>query len=430
MKTRNLTIIFIVLVAILAGIGYWYFFLGGNGVSNTGTDTEDPSSRGFVPIDRPGTGPTGGTSTPTGPDVEFPTSTSTVTQKIPTLRLLSNTPVGGFGASTTAGTTTIRWVDRGRGNIYETNSNTLDIKTLSNTVVPMVYSSVWNKNLTAIIGAIFDKETSSISTIYAELKKRSSATASTTSSSDTTTSYELKGKNLPENTIAFAASPKKDKIFILVNESGKGVGYVSGFTGTTATKIFESPLTQLNVEWPEENTIAITTKGSASAAGYLYFVDPKTGVWKKIYGPLTGLSTKVSHDAKRVFVSGTGTNGSIRSLIVSVKENEIADAVIRTLAEKCAWGNFDKEMIYCATPSKIDQAVYPDSWYNGSISFIDKIWQLNTETEEVHMVSQIINQSDRVIDVFNINIDDRDNYLFFMNKNDLSLWSLDLVSSN
>jgi len=432
MKTRNLTIVFIILILILAGMGYWYFFMGGNG-STGGDDTNtDGGPTGFQPIDRNIPGPSGNNGSTGTDDDEFPTSVPTTTAKVPALRLLSDTPVGGYGASTTASTTVVRWVDRGRGNIYETNGDTLDVKTISNTLVPMVYTSIWNKNLTAFIGSIFDRDTSTAPALFAEIKRRpeSSLATSTDTSQETKTEYELKGKNLPENTIAFAASPKRDRIFILVNESGTGIGYVSGFSGTNATKIFETPLTQLNVEWPEENTIAITTKGSAETPGYLYFVDPKTGIWKKIAGPVSGMSTKVSHDAKRVFISGTGANGSIRSLILNIATKEVTDAVIRTLAEKCAWGNFDKEMIYCATPSKIDSSVYPDNWYTGSVSFVDKIWQLNTETEEVHMVSQIINQSDRIIDAYNLDLDSKDNFLFFMNKNDLSLWSLDLISSD
>ena len=59
----------------------------------------------------------------------------------------------------------------------------------------------------------------------------------------------------------------------------------------------------------------------------------------------------------------------------------------------------------------------------------DGILILNAKTGEIHLVSSIVDQSDRVIDAFNLGIDPKDNYLFFMNKNDLTLWSYDLVAS-
>ena len=87
-------------------------------------------------------------------------------------------------------------------------------------------------------------------------------------------------------------------------------------------------------------------------------------------------------------------------------------------------------MVYCATPGEPVLGLYPDDWYRGVISTADKIWQLSASSGEIHLVSSIVDQSDRVIDAFNLGLDPKDEFLFFMNKNDLSLWSLDLVVGN
>src|SRR3989338_2037836 len=445
MKKLLLTL-FILLI--IAGVAYWYFFM------RVGTDVvlepETPQS-GFVPINRPGGGLVTGTEGTVPGDNRGSTSATPGTQlKIPTLPLLSNTPAGGYGASTTGAvnakpastTTAIRWVDRGRGNVYEARGNTLDIVTLSNTVVPKLYESSWNKNLTGFIafglddGDGFDRGGTS-GGVYAELKARivpKIATSTTSPVSQTTgatlTPYELKGKSLPENIIAYASSPKRDRIFFLINENGAGSGYTAKFDGSSVVKIFSTPITQVNVEWPSENVIDITTKGAADSSGFLYFIDPKTGIWKKILGPLPGLSTKVSTDAKRVFLSMAGNANNIISSIFNISEGKGIDAIVRTLADKCVWGNFYKEMVYCAAPSQPIAGTYPDDWYVGRVSFVDKIWGINAITGEIDLVSSIVDTSDRVIDAFNLGLDEKDSFLIFMNKNDLSLWSLDLVSIN
>ena len=105
------------------------------------------------------------------------------------------------------------------------------------------------------------------------------------------------------------------------------------------------------------------------------------------------------------------------------------DAVVRTLAEKCAWGNFYTDIVYCAVPSTPVAGTYPDDWYRGTLATDDRIWQINAETGDVHLVSSIVNQSGRTIDGYDLGLDNKDNYLFFMNKKDLSLWSLDLVAA-
>jgi len=85
--------------------------------------------------------------------------------------------------------------------------------------------------------------------------------------------------------------------------------------------------------------------------------------------------------------------------------------------------------VYCAVPSQAVTGAYPEDWYAGTLSTIDKIWQLDALTGGVRLVSSITGQSDRVVDAFNLGLDAKDGYLFFMNKDDLSFWSLDLVRS-
>ena len=235
---------------------------------------------------------------------------------------------------------------------------------------------------------------------------------------------------MPSNTIGYAVSPQKDKLFTLVQDTNGSVGYVSNFDGTKTAQIFTTPLTQFNVDWPSTNIITLINKGTADRASYLYFVDPKTGVWKKVIGPMNGLSAKVSVDGKKVFFSASGNNSDIVSGIYNVASSTMMDVVLRTLAEKCVWGNFYKDVVYCAVPFQNFPGTYPDDWYRGTVSTIDKVWQVNSVTGETKLVAPIIGQADRVIDMFNLGIDDKDNFLFFMNKNDLSLWSLDLVRSH
>jgi hypothetical protein len=417
----------LLLVIILGGFAYWYLA----STSNPVTDTLDPIGRviGFQPLNRPSSGNTPASIPGTIDNNPVTQATSTVpTVVIPTLRLLSNTPVGGYGASTTAKTTFVRWVDRGRGNVIEAHSDTLDVTVLSNTVVPRTYTSLWNRDLSAFIASLLEDNAEVATTLYAGLTKIKTVGTSTTELASTP--FELKGQKLPDNIISYAISPKKDKVFMLINENDRGVGYVSTFQGSNITRIFDTPATQLVAEWPEEDTLTLTTKASSEQAGFLYFVNSKTGVWKKILGPTVGLSTRTSRDARYVFASYSTSNGAISSSIYTVSTNKATDSGIKTLAEKCVWGNFYKQTVYCGVPTQISSASYPDDWYKGRISTSDKIWDVNATTGEVRLISSLSDKAERVVDTFNLQLDERDDFLFFMNKNDLSLWSLDLVSSN
>ena len=429
MNNKALKIILALLILIILGIGaYWYFFMRMPASSSSETGGNSTST-GFNPLGRNPVSSSGTSGNPTSSSSPIMSSTSTPGVPIPILRLLSDTPIGGYSASTTGTTTAVRWIDRGRGNILEARSDTLDIQTISNTLLPRVYTSVWNANLTAFVASLLPDNASAPTTVYANLVKQSSpaSTASSTPSSSFLTPYALKGSSLPDGIIGYAVSPRKNQVFFLIAENGGSAGYIASFDGTSMTKIFTTPLTQLNVDWPADNDIAITTKGAANAQGYLYLVDPKTGIWTKAIGPLPGFSAKVSHDAKYAIISAAGNANNMVTAIYDLQRGTDTDAVIRTLADKCAWGNFYKDLVYCGVPSQQIAGTYPDDWYKGSVSFTDKIWQINAETGELHLVSSIVDQSDRVIDAFNLGLDPKDNYLFFMDKNDLSFWSLDLV---
>ena len=195
------------------------------------------------------------------------------------------------------------------------------------------------------------------------------------------------------------------------------------------TKIFSNPLIQVSVDWPSDTTVTVTTKGSAAFNGYMYFVNPKSGVWTKVLGPIRGLGAVASHDAKNILYSMTGENNDVSTYIYNITKGTTQDAVIRTMAEKCAWGNLIKTVVYCGVPSPGVSGTYPDDWYRGTLATTDKIWQFNTVNNSVHLISSPIDSSDRSLNTFNVTLSDKDTYLLFMNKNDLSLWSLDLVKT-
>lgn len=434
-KFLSILLVLIILGAI--GFAYWYFMMRPTTVPTQPGQVTDDGTDPFQPLNRPPTGTNtqqGSTSTSTPPRTVPP-----VVSEIKTLRVLSDAPIGGYAASTTGTTTRVRWVDRGRGNIYEASYNSPEIMTLSNTVVPKVFKAVWNRSMTAFIGSLFEDGDLTPTTVYAELVRQATTTTvqnRTTSINSTTTSavttamiapFQLKGKNVPGDLIGYAASPDKTQVFMLMNEGGAAAGYVSSFDGRTTTRIFSTPATQWNVAWPSTDMITLTTKGSANYSGYMYSVNPKTGIAIKILGPIAGLSTSVSHDGKYVLYSTSDKNGGVKTSIYTVKSGTSTDAIIKTLADKCAWGNFYKELVYCGVPSQPVTGRYPDDWYIGSLSTVDKIWQVNAQSGEVHLISTLVDQSDRLLNTMNLDLDSRDHYLYFMNKNDLSLWSLDLV---
>ena len=426
---KNITkfiIILIILALIGSGIYYWLYFVKD---TNSNTDiVENGEGTGFKPLNSNNAPRSNGNSTVSTSTNNTNTKVENNNVSIPKLRQLSFSPIAGMYASTTKikvqnSSTTIektivRYVDRGTGHVYETNDIDSEIIKISNTTLPKIYEAYWNKNLNKSILRYLKDNTDTIVNFYSELRAIPNSTASST------TPFEIKGKYLASDIKQIAVSPNEEKIFTWNIESGKGIGYISAFDEKNKTKVFDTPLNQVNIDWPETNTLTITTKGSVFSSGYSYSINTKTSEMKKIIGNIRGLSVKMSNDAKQIIYSST--NNEIDTYLLNIKDGKTTNVIFKTLVDKCVWSKIRKDEIYCAVPVEIPDANYPDDWYKGNVSFIDQIWALNTTTGEVYLLANLLELSNQLIDASNLVLDPKENYLYFINKNDLNLWSLDL----
>ncbi len=415
---KKILIILIILIIITAGIAFWLFTADTPTETNT-DDTEPTLVQRFNPFNR-------STVKTDEPIIKKATTTKEEVPvenivEMPILRRISQEPVAGYMASSTVDSTIVRYIDRGTGHIYEAKSDRESVEKISNTTIARVYEGYWNKNLDATILRYIKEGTDIVTNLYGKIEV-STNTGSTTDR----TPYQTKGRIISSSIKEVAVSPKGDRIFTFNLEDGTGIGYVSGFDESKKTKIWNTPITQVNISWPEENTLMATTKSSGYSYGYSYFIDIKTGMVKKMLGQIIGLSAKASPDAKNILFSAGSNAKNISSFIYNVKNNSSQSIIFKTLADKCVWSKLRVNEIYCAVPVEFPEGVYPDDWYKGNISFIDKIWYLNTDTGEVHLLADLLTLSKSLIDVTDIGLDTKEDFLYFINKNDLNLWSLDL----
>ncbi|MEK7095408.1 MAG: hypothetical protein AAB917_02000, partial [Patescibacteria group bacterium] len=238
---KKLLALIVLLILIFVGGSYYWLVYEGRPVPFTETE-ENP--RGFNPFVR------NTVTTPTDTLSSLATTTTTSPPpsqeiKIPILRQISTTPIGGMSASTTASTTLVRYVDRGTGHVSEARADEAEIIKLSNTTLPRIYESYWNKNLTSAVFRYIKEDTDVVVNFYAEIRKVSGTSTDTVNK----TPYEIKGKFLSSTIKELAVSPKGDRIFTFNIEEGRGVGYLSQFDESKKTKILDTPLTQLSVSW-------------------------------------------------------------------------------------------------------------------------------------------------------------------------------------
>jgi hypothetical protein len=154
----------------------------------------------------------------------------------------------------------------------------------------------------------------------------------------------------------------------------------------------------------------------------MYKIDGSGKNLMKVLGDINGLTTLTSPNGKLVLYSDN-------NLSLNVYNTETMNSTvlgIRTLSEKCVWGKAN-DVIYCAIPKLIDSGEYPDSWYQGEVSFKDQFWKIDVKTGNGTLILDPTTISGgEESDGIKLALDDGENYLFFVNKKDSFLWKLNL----
>ena len=96
------------------------------------------------------------------------------------------------------------------------------------------------------------------------------------------------------------------------------------------------------------------------------------------------------------------------------------------MAEKCVWNKLNT-LIYCAVPKNTTFANFPDSWYQGEISFEDQIWEINLENQNTKLLlNPVLLNGGEEVDGIKLSLDKNEDYLLFVNKKDSILWGYNL----
>ena len=455
MSKRNLILLIIVLV--IAGGGFLgYLYLHRPTTNPDGTITSTNFFSDFNPF-APSTPKTTPDQTTTPTDDLGTTSPSTTTNaSVLQLKKVSSMPVAGFGvfmketfitvppvvpqpASTdaTTGTTTptatttkapviptppatefspaVRYVARETGNIYETFADAIEERQFSTTVIPKVYEASFGNSGQSVMMRYLKDDARTIETFVGSLPKELLG-------GDTVGNNQINGSFLPENITDTSVSPDTTQLFYLFNTGDDAVGTTAGALGEKRTQVFNSSFTEWLSQWPNSRMVTLTTKPSANVLGYMYAVDPIKKDFNKVLGGVDGLTTLTSPDGKSVLYSDNNLNLNIYN--TDAKASTLVG--VKTLPEKCVWGSAS-DILYCAVPKVITPALYPDSWYQGEVSFSDSIWKIDAKSGNTTLLLNPTTVSGgENIDGTKLALDNGENYLFFVNKKDSYLWELPL----
>ncbi|PIT96788.1 hypothetical protein COT82_01300 [Candidatus Campbellbacteria bacterium CG10_big_fil_rev_8_21_14_0_10_35_52] len=337
---------------------------------------------------------------------------------IPRLRQITDFPVAGVSVTENKeGRQLIKYIARENGHIFETFADSLTQKRISNTTILRIQDAQWLPSGDAFIARFLDENGSEVESFYAEIKQKQ-ITSTTTDSEGS-----LSGSFLPKDIIDLSLSKDKNKLFYLIKSGDGSIGIVSETDGSKKVQIFNSQFSEWSARWSFGDIIALTTKPSSYVFGYLYFLNSKNEDFKKILSGIAGLTTLVSEDGAKVLFTRNERDGLILS-VADIKSGEIIELPIQAIAEKCVWSEIDENIIYCGASNTFIDGDALDLWYQGLISFSDSVWMIDIKTQTTKILIDPINIVNKEIDIIKLILSPDENYIFFINKDDSTLWQL------
>lgn len=416
---KKIIILIIALGLLTAGV--FLFFYKPNGVPDTSNQNDGVIVNNFFPerstqTDTQNTSGDGQVDGSINQD-----GYSGLQEPIALLKQIYKDPISGAGITEFNKKDFLRFIDKATGHIYEAPLDTFVANKISNTTIPKVEESLWTQNGTGVVLRYIKTDNRTIESFYTKL-----ATVETTGTEDGPVEPKtLEGDFLPQNISSIAVSPLKTSVtYVVGNSLSGGAIFESNPDGSKIKEIGRLPLKELLISWPKQDTLALTTKASFGTDGVLFFLNRNNGSVSTILSK-SGLTTLVSPNASKLIYS-ENSGGLTTSYIYTLSSKKSDRLAVQTLPEKCLWSNVDSNIIYCAVPTSVLLGELPDVWYQGVVSFSDEIWQVDLDTGETRRLASPKSISGVDIDAINLFTNKQEDYLFFTNKKDDSLWGLRL----
>lgn len=304
-------------------------------------------------------------------------------------------------AETTVTDTEVRFIDRASGNIYRYTAHARSLTRLSNKTLPGVQEASW-------------------------LPDGSVAYARFVGEGEQVATYVLpdngEGGFFLEQGLASAEATAGGSLFKMLSGSTGSVGSISTSDDTGARTIFTSLLSSLVVH-PTRGNYFGHTKASAFLDGYGFQITTASGAFTRILGPFRGLSVLPSPDGTRLLYSYVD-RGTLRLSVYDVATRSSVALPVATLTEKCYWSP-DSLSTYCGVPMALPNGL-PDFWYQGAISFSDRLWKINMQDRLATLIVDPNAVAEVSIDAVALHTDPTEDVLLFTDKHTGLLWAYDM----
>ncbi|MEK7172833.1 MAG: hypothetical protein AAB740_02560 [Patescibacteria group bacterium] len=196
---------------------------------------------------------------------------------------------------------------------------------------------------------------------------------------------------------------------------------VSDSSGRNPKVIYSTPLYDSLASFITSDKIALQSAPSGLVEGSLFTFSRSNSLLSKVKSGVLGMTSLWSPDGSHFVMSRFDPTS--RSSMLSVYNSAGGEVFITELAGttyKCVWAS--NQEVACAIPRIVSFGnIWPDDYLKGGFRTKDQVVQINVVKKEIYGVF-----SEPVFDMSDLIITKNQEYLFWINRSDGTLWSLKL----
>ena len=326
------------------------------------------------------------------------------------LQQLTTTPVAGFRevARGSSSAPLLFYVDAGTGHIHTIDMETGERTRRSNLTIPDITQVNFSPDGTYVAGLVGEQR-----------EKRLFVAALATSSEQIDPTY------VTDLVLDFAIMDTERLLYTTRTNSGTDVKSVS-LADLTSEDLFSTVLRDVTIAWGQSATAThyFYPKPSRWLEGSLYAV--RNGVTERV--PARGLGlTAVAFDTGVAFNHyDQDEREYIPQILRSATATRPVQAPVVALPEKCTASRQQPTVYWCGHESVARERALPDVWYRGEVSFSDTLWRVNARLRSAVPLVDLETESGRPLDVTALAPAADETGLYFIDKNDRTLWHYDI----
>lgn len=317
------------------------------------------------------------------------------------LRQLTTRRVIGYTEVTTASSSAIYYTEAGTGHVYKLDTVSNSETRVSNITVPNARSaSIAKDGSIAIVQAGENSLETTVVTLAGE---------------------SIDSFLLDERVENFTMSSNNELLY--TTAAAQSVfGRQYDIKNRVSKTLFEVPFREVAVSWGKEGTAAhvIYPKPSRLLQGYAY--EAKNGLLQRLPASGFGL-VPLYNDVFLLYMKQS--DKELTTHLFNKVTGVTTGLPLSLFPPKCAFNSLNTRL-YCADANQTSDVDFPDNWLRGEKTYTDSLWVLNVETNEASLLSITLEESGRELDIIEPKAAEDERGLYFINKNDQTLWVYDL----